>query len=282
MASTPRFVVALPVVLLALVAPARVALAAGAPCTEETFGMPCDPGDGNACAGVCQPDFSISNAPMGCLAVDADLLGRLKLASLDGVACAPDGAPGSDCAHVCSGGSCSATSAPQGAACMPGADYDGGLPGFPVTICNGACDGNGACTGVGMPYCEKYGRGQLEDCGYVACHPAYNAGMCEIFASPVGAACTSTDACMTAVACDSSGQCTGKPIAGCTEPDVDASLGAHGDDGGSSSGGASSSPSKGSSSGGCSVVNAPSGPVSAAAGLLLAIAALAARSRSRS
>jgi hypothetical protein len=274
---------AIPFAALALVAPPRSAFAAGAPCTEETFGMPCDPGDGNACAGVCEPDFTKTGAPMSCLSVDAATLGRLELASLDGIDCAPSGAPGSDCAHVCSAGACVAKSAPQGAACLPAGDTDGGLPGLPVTVCTGACDGNGACAARTDTFCNKYGRGELDVCLYTACNTAQNVGYCRQFASPSGVACSTGDSCVTGEICGGAGLCGGGTrTPGCVESAVDASLGAQGDGGETShaADASASGPSTGGSPG-CSVggVGAHTSRATAAIGMLAALLAAASRVR---
>lgn len=237
--------------------------------------MPCDPGDGNACSGVCQPDFSQSGAPMSCLLVDADILDRLKRTSLDGIDCSPTGAAGSDCAHSCSAGACVATNATQGAACTP-SDFDSGASGFPVTVCSGSCDGDGSCVARATQSCNKYGRGELDACLYTACSVADNAAYCEQFASPVGVSCSSDDPCVTGQTCATSGCSGGTRIAGCTESEGDASLGAGG-------GGDPSPTSTTSSSGGCSLEAAPDSASSlpVMAGVLAAAVAVGVRRQRR-
>jgi hypothetical protein len=300
-----------PVAVLASFAPRSARAEAGVPiptdiqaCTEAAYGMPCNDGDGNACGGVCQPDFSSASAPMKCLAVDAATLARLKLPSLDGLGCSPAGAPGTDCAHVCSAGSCVATNAPQGAACMPSSSaVDAGFP-TPLTVCSGACDGNGAC-GVAAPGCPKYGRGELSVCLYTACNLAANTAGCAQFVSPTGTTCSSGDVCLTGETCGAQATCTGGTrIANCTEPpDGDASLSTHGeggtrgtsgDDGGAESTGepgdaavadattteTGTSPS--SSSSGCSMTGGPSGDAGSAGAIALGLAVAASLSRRRS
>jgi len=196
----------------------------GSACPETAYGMPCDPGDGNACGGLCLPDFSKAGRPMACLAATADALARAKLTSLDGIDCAPAGPPGTDCAHACSAGACVATNAPAGAACMPAGVDDSGIPGLPVTVCSGACDGAGRCPLLDHG-CDKYGRGELDFCLYTACNVASNAPGCVQFASPAGAACSTEDPCITGETCSGQGLCTGGArIANCSEPNQDASL----------------------------------------------------------
>jgi hypothetical protein len=232
-------------------------------CTEMTYGMPCDTGE-NACAGVCQPDFSQPNAPMACLPVDSVVLARLNLASLDGIDCAPKGIAGSDCTHVCSGGQCVATNAASGAACMP-ANPDSDASGLPVSVCSGACDGQGVCQALAQG-CDKYGRGELGACLYTACDPSANTPGCKQFPSPEGQSCSTDDPCIIDQACTAHGGCAGgQSVDGCVEADDDAG---HGkalapDEGGAQTSDASSSstdesfdaPRAGSS--GCSI--APSG-----------------------
>jgi hypothetical protein len=299
-----------PVTLLGSFAPRSACAEAGVPiptdieaCTEAAYGMPCNDGDGNACGGVCQPDFSSANAPMKCLAVAAATLARLKLPSLDGLGCSPAGAPGTDCAHACNAGSCVATNARQGAACMPSSSaVDAGFR-TPLTVCSGACDGNGAC-GVAAPGCPKYGRGELSDCLYTACNLAANTAGCAQFASPTGTTCSSGDVCVTGETCGAQATCTGgSRIANCTEPaDVDASRSAHGeggtlqttgDDGGVEAGEpgdsavadattteTGSSPSSPSS--GCSMTGEASGDAGSAGVIALGLAMAASVSRRRS
>jgi hypothetical protein len=211
---------------LGVVSVARLARAAdggAGPCTESSYGMPCDPGDGNACAGVCQPDFSKTDAPMACLTADAATLARLKLSTLDGIDCAPTSQPGTDCTHACSAGACVLKNAASGSACIPSSDVDGGLAS--TTVCGGACDGNGACGAVGNA-CAKYGRGELGFCLYTACNAAANTTSCEQFPNPTGTSCSSGDVCMTGETCTAQAACTGGTLVpNCTEPgDVDASL----------------------------------------------------------
>jgi hypothetical protein len=203
-------------------------------CPETSYGMPCDPGDGNACGGVCLPDFSKASAPMSCLVANAAALARLtspfgSLTSLDGIGCSPTGFPGTDCAHACSGGVCVAKNASQGSACMPATD-DSGISRIPISVCSGACDGNGACVVLNQP-CERYGRGLIDDCGYTACNVAASAPIldanvfspgCIEFPNPSGVACSSGDPCLSGGTCDSQGDCLGRSRI-CAEPDVDGS-----------------------------------------------------------
>lgn len=234
-------------------------------CTEATFGMPCDPGDGNACGGVCQPDFAQTGEPMSCLPVDADILGRLKLTNLDGIDCSPGDAPGADCAHTCSAGQCVAKNAPSGAACLPAGDGDSGSARGSDTVCAGACDGNGACAPRTGTHCDKYGRDELGICLYTACNPAQNTGYCEQFESPAGVSCSTQTACVTGETCGANGCGGGTHVSGCTPPPGgDASSGA-GDDGSSP---ASPSP----SSHGCSFAGTAGGGTTVAiAGTLVVL-----------
>ena len=209
-------------------------------CPKTSYGMPCDPGDGNACGGVCLPDFSKANAPMSCLVANAAALARLNatagtlptwtLTSLDGIGCSPTGFPGTDCAHACSGGVCVAKNASQGAACMPARD-DSGIATIPVSVCSGACDGNGTCVALNQA-CESYGRGAIDECLYIACNVAANAPTidagtfapgCTLFPNPSGVQC-SDDPCVSGGTCGSQGDCLGGTrMPNCAEPDVDGS-----------------------------------------------------------
>jgi MYXO-CTERM domain-containing protein len=273
----------LPSLALSLLAPsAAFAADAGAgPCTETSYGMPCDSGDGNACSGVCQPDFSKTDAPMACLPADAATLARLKLTNLDGIDCAPAGQPGTDCTHACSAGACVVKNATQGSACIPSAGAD---------VCGGTCDGNGACGALDHA-CEKYGRGELSDCLYTACSPAANVAGCEQFPIPEGETCSTGDVCLQGETCNgSAGTCGGGTrISGCTEPgDGDASLSTHDTDGGvmtASDAGSNGAPGAASgpgpaASGGCSLAMSPVSGGTAGLGAFVVGLALA-RSRRR-
>ena len=262
--------------------PARAGAAGGGGCTEVTYGMPCDPGNGQGCGGICQPDFTQADAPMRCLPADAAALARLKLSTLDGVDCSPTGAPGTDCGHACVGGACVAKNAAQGAACLPSGDVDAGIPGIPVSVCSGTCDGNGVCTILAQG-CEKYGRGELSACLYTACSPLANVPGCAQYPTPQGSSCSTGDVCVSGAACDARGLCGGGTrIPDCTEPDQDAAVltPRHADDDASTSDASdSAAPAPApTSSGGCSIARGSTGGA-LLAGLPLAVALLARRRR---
>ena len=258
----------------------------GGGCTEVTYGMPCDPGSGQGCGGICQPDFTQTNAPMRCVPADAATLARLKLSTLDGVDCSPTGAPGTDCGHACMGGACVANNAVQGAACVPSGDVDAGIPAVPVSVCSGTCDGNGVCTVLDHG-CEKYGRGELGACLYTACSPLMNVAGCAQFPSPSGSSCSTGDVCIDSETCDTRGLCgSGTRIPDCTEPDQDAAAltPRHTDDDASTSDASpdasdsvAATPAS-TSSGGCSIGHGSTGGA-LLAGLPLAVALLARRRR---
>ena len=180
---------------------------------------------------------------------------------------------------------------------------DAGFP-VPLTVCSGACDGNGAC-GVAAPGCPKYGRGELSACLYTACNLAANTAGCAQFASPTGATCATGDVCVSGETCSAQATCTdGNRIATCTEPntDADASLSTHGkggtrqtgDDGGAESTGepgdaavtdsttteVGSSPS--SSTSGCSLTGGARGGAGSTGAIALGLAVAASLSRRRS
>jgi MYXO-CTERM domain-containing protein len=287
-----RFLGVLPSLALSLLAPgAAFAFDAGAgPCTETSYGMPCDSGDGNACSGVCQPDFSKTGAPMACLPADAATLARLKLTNLDGIDCAPVGQPGTDCTHACSAGACVVKNATQGSACIPPTAPDASA----TNVCGGTCDGNGACGALDHA-CEKYGRGELLGCLYTACSPAANVAGCAQFPIPEGETCSTGDLCLQGETCSgSAGICGGGTrISGCTEPDgIDASLSTHGADpdagvtivsdaGTNTAPGAASGPGPApASSGGCALAVSPAQGGTAGLGVLVVGLAMA-RSRRR-
>ena len=245
---------------LVFVETARAAPLSG--CTEETFGAACDSGDNNPCSGVCFPDFSAPNAPMSCLPADAALLSRLHLASLEGVACSTNGAPGQDCAHACQAGQCAAMNAASGAACRPAA-VEAGLQ----TVCQGACDGAGSCAVLDQG-CEKYGRG--EACLYTACNARTNAPGCEQYPLPKGVACDDSNMCTSGDACIDNGICAGQPIAGCTLGSPDAGK----DTQGATSGG-------GEESSGCSLADGGAALSAFSAGVIAAALLAAGRRRGR-
>jgi MYXO-CTERM domain-containing protein len=289
-----RFLGFLPSLALSLLAPSAVFAAdAGAgPCTETSYGMPCDSGDGNACSGVCQPDFSKTGAPMACLLADATTLARLKLTSLDGIDCAPASQPGTDCTHACSAGACVLKNAAQGSACIPPTAPDASA----TNVCGGTCDGNGACGALDHACGMKYGRGELTFCLYSACSPAANVG-CEQFPIPDGETCSTGDVCIQGETCSGSrGACTGGTrISGCTEPNDGDPLTTHETDASVTDAGvtpetdadtkteptAATAPASAASGGGCAVATSPTSGGTAGLGALVVGLALA-RSRRRS
>jgi MYXO-CTERM domain-containing protein len=289
-----RFLGFLPFLALSLLTPC-VALAADAgagPCTETSYGMPCDSGDGNACSGVCQPDFSKTGAPMACLATDAATLRRLKLTSLDGIDCAPAGQPGTDCTHACGDGVCVLKNAAQGSACFPATAPDASA----TNVCGGSCDGNGACGALDHACGMKYGRGELSICVYAACNPAANVGGCEQFSVPEGEDCSTGDVCLQGEMCGGpNGLCVGGTrISGCTEPEdgdatfviheqdgTDAGVTIERDAGADSATGAAFEPTH-TSSGGCSLaMSRTSGGTAGLGALVVGLALARARRRER-
>ena len=181
---------------------------AGSACTEQTFGMPCDPG-GGACSGLCLPESTSPESSMLCVPATPFAIDRVGLSTLDGINCSPQGVPGSDCQHACVGGRCTLADASSGSACALAAGR---------SVCEGACDGEGACKAVALP-CTRAG---FSECSYGWCGPADSRLGCQAFAAPAGEAC-SGDPCLTCATCDGTGNCTGgMPVTGCSLPGVDA------------------------------------------------------------
>jgi hypothetical protein len=148
-----------------------------------------------------------------------------------------------------------------------------------VTVCSGSCDGHGSCLARTSQSCNKYGRGELDVCLYTACNVADNTTYCAQFPSPSGVSCSTGDACFTSQMCGTSGCSQGTRVPGCTEPDVDAALGAAGGEGGASTPSATSTSH---SSGACSVEGTTDGAAPfAAAAALLGLAAATCRRRVR-
>jgi hypothetical protein len=174
-----------------------------------TPGLPCDTGDGNACGGVCWPDALQGTALLDCVPATPSILQRLELGVLDGIDCAPDGAPGSDCTHACSGGACVAVDANPGSSCVPPGDGSPPANNVPTT-CDGSCDGAGTCVRDSQPSTPPL----LQGCSYVSCTPdGFSGGQ---FTAPEGIGCSTGDPCKTGGVCDGSGVCAGTThVPGC-------------------------------------------------------------------
>lgn len=176
--------------------------AGGVCCNETSFGMPCDPGIGNPCAGICQPAFG--ERAMICVPTDSVLLDRLGLSTMDGVACTPTGLPGSDCAHSCQQGTCQTVNASPGSACAPSMAN--------ANICSGTCNGHGGCSEMGQCPSDRYG---WSECAFTACSPMTRYMGCQEYpAVSAGTAC-SDNPCITGATCDN-GYCSGgSAVPGC-------------------------------------------------------------------
>lgn len=171
------------------------ALTGGCGGNVANLGLPCDP-DGSGplqeCEGVCS--LRGSTGPGG-VSVQCVALGTG--ASNDGKIC---GAAGSgDCTKHCSGKLCVGTAAPKGAACRPGGSLT-------ATICDGACDGAGAC--VALADSAKCPGNKTGDCTYDFCS-ATNSTTCVKYPLPKGYTCNDGSACTSGDACDGTGKCTG-------------------------------------------------------------------------
>jgi len=228
---------------------------------------------------------------MSCLATDASVLAGLGIPSLDGAGCSPSGASGSDCSHRCMGGQCVATNAAAGAECLL---PDGGANTYgEINICNSACDGAGSCAVVDHGG-DKYGRGQLDYCTYIACNPlAANAPGGHEFPTPAGISCGDGFDCMTGQECNATGECVGgTPVEDCgggdagegTLDDKDAAVGsgvgAHGRDASTSTGDiADGGRTTTSGSGGCSVSGSRPRSHGAGIAMFLLLAAACVRRR---
>jgi hypothetical protein len=193
-------------------------------CTEQTFEAACNHDGTSPCSGVCLPDYSQQGTPMACMPADTMVRDDDGLiSSVEGYACSPTGAVGTDCTHTCKSGQCVETNAQSGAECIPA---DGG-----VNVCNGACDGNGGCTLL-LHDSETYGP-DPDQCSYTACRPLSNSSESGfspfIGFVPAGTACNNNEQCDVDDKCTAAGECVGTIEPDCT-PDYGDS-GAYGDAG---------------------------------------------------
>jgi len=179
-------------------------------CTQGTFAMPCDPGTGNACDGVCQPALTLPGYPMVCVPAADFTFQWLGLVGSEGVDCSPQGHPGTDCGHSCTAGVCTATSAAAGAVCQPADDPVG-------TACDGLCDGAGACMAA-QQCVPSYGG-----CSSVSCTPLATPALrgCRDYSAPAGLPCSAPYACEVAAGCDGHGACSTMLVPHCGEPGGD-------------------------------------------------------------
>jgi len=173
------------------------ALTGGCGGNIQNVGLPCDPdgsGPAQECEGVCALRGGTgpggTTASVQCVAV-ATSTGN------DGKIC---GASGSgDCTKHCVGKLCVGTAAPKGAACRPGGS-------FTASICDGACDGAGAC--VALASTSKCPANKTGDCTYDFCS-ATNSTTCVQIPLPKGYTCNDSSTCTSGDSCDGAGKCTG-------------------------------------------------------------------------
>jgi MYXO-CTERM domain-containing protein len=169
-----------------------------AACNPDTIGLPCDP-DGPAgakleCEGVCA---ILTTGLVSCRAATAG--------SLDGVVCgSTTGVGDAACKRYCSGKTCLASNAPQGAACRPTSKSN---------PCEGQCNGAGKCENLGGQACA-FGRDE-QLCGFATCDFS-NTSVCLQQYLPRNTLCSDTDACSIG-RCTSAGVCLPGPTIGCDD-----------------------------------------------------------------
>lgn len=175
-------------------------------CQFSQLGMPCDP-DGAAgplqeCEGVCLLRPVTGPGGIGGYNATCVSVTSAGLANNDGKLCGSSDS--SNCGQVCTGKFCVAKNAAAGTACRPAG-------GFTNTVCDGQCNGTGAC--VALTDTEKckiertpsLGGG---DCVWDFCS-ATAAKTCVQFAIPKGVTCNDSSACTSGDTCDGTGKCTG-------------------------------------------------------------------------
>lgn len=169
-----------------------------AACNLDTIGLPCDP-DGPAgskleCEGVCG---IATNGLVSCQNVVAG--------TLDGVICGTTNGVGDNaCKRHCSGKTCMAVNAPEGAACRPTNKSN---------PCEGSCDGAGHCDNLGASACT-FGR-QEQLCKFDSCNFA-DVSECLTKNLAKNTLCSDADACSIS-RCTGNGVCSPGGTVGCDD-----------------------------------------------------------------
>jgi MYXO-CTERM domain-containing protein len=176
----------------------QVSQAITAACNLDTIGLPCDPdGPGGTkleCEGVC------GIATSGLVSCQAVATG-----TLDGVVCGTTNGVGDNaCKRHCSGKTCLAANAPEGAACRPTNKSN---------PCEGSCDGAGQCDNLGGSACT-FGR-QEQLCKFDSCNFA-DVSECLTKNLARNTLCSDADACSIS-RCNGVGACSSGGTLGCDD-----------------------------------------------------------------